>query len=153
MKYGMVFNKFSVMFKHWGWRKVEEIYNPNLAFDEVHLISFNDAYDYSNVPLGSLKVHPIKPIPRIIRYLFTPLFYSLIITRKAIKVIKENRLPLIGTPWICGDPLEHGLPAVLSAWRSGIPSFISLASDYEKAFRMMPRYLRIPFLNAWGLTK
>ncbi len=144
-RYGLLITRLHEYVPHRGWKIVEEMLNPNLKFEKVYVMSINDTYDYSNIPTRTLVISSLRPIPRIYRYLFTPLYYSHLVANFLTRNIKKYNLSLIG--YFHGDPLNEGLPIVLAARKAGIPSFITLNNDYHQCFRITPFYLRIPCLN------
>ncbi|MBA7597479.1 D-inositol-3-phosphate glycosyltransferase [subsurface metagenome] len=145
LKYGLLITRLHEYVPHRGWQTVEEMLNPNLEFKKVYVMSVNDIYDYSNIPARTLVISSFPPIPRIYRYLFTPLYYSHLVANFLTRNIKKYNLSLIG--YFYGDPLNEGFPVVLAARKTGIPSFITLQNDYHRRFRITPFYLRIPYLN------
>ncbi len=69
---------------------IEKIFNPNLVFYEVHIVSMYDPYCYEKDEYNTLRIHPVPP-PKQGFWIFSELFYRLRVYRLINKVVKENK--------------------------------------------------------------
>ncbi len=113
---------------------IEAFFNPANAFEAVHIVSMDELALTARTHYRSVHVHPLT--------IRTPAFVprrvvGLLLMAKATRVILS--LARSETPSLIvqtfGTPLKFGLPVVLAARRVGLPSVLSLHSDYGRAMR------------------
>lgn len=131
-----------------GLRYVEETLNPGLEFEEVHVLSLYDNFNYTNLNLGSLVVHPIKRRSNF-RKFFYPLNELLGSSLQAFKLIKKHQIKLI---WSVGGSLhDNGAVALIAGKLARIPTVVSIMNNYDMKYLYYHNYfLHTVFLNeAW----
>ena len=116
------------------WADLEAFFNPDGAFSEVHVVSMADDYDYEDRSFGSVRVHPVR---NVVNGRGLGVINNLLVMKRARRVIRsllaEKPVELMVQTY--GGPLKYGIPTVQEARRAGIPSSITLHSDYPAAMR------------------
>ena len=125
-----VMGHFSTITRANNWRNVEEVFNPSGAFEAVHVVALGDDFDYEEHQFGTVRVHPIRSVVKVrggkhLNNLLVMMAGALRLRR----IVETHRVDLIAH--IDSTPLKYGLPAVAVAQRSGLPSVITLYSDYR----------------------
>ncbi len=142
-----VMNNFPRHAERIGWgEKVEDHFNPDSAFREVHILSMYDDYDYGKEKFKSLIVHPLKPRSKFLKSLgkLGNLCYLHRAIRLADQIIKENEIDLVIHAY--GIPSNQGLIAVKAAKKNKVPSIITLHNDYDLLYK-----IEKPFFNSTGI--
>ncbi len=116
--------------------EVEEFFNPQLAFKEVHIASIGDIYDYSNIKYKTLKIHPIRPLPGIFKifWIISKLYYIYKTSQVIDKLIKKYDIDL--ALHTTGTPFNHALPIVMAAKKNKKPSIVTLLNDYDMMYKV-----------------
>lgn len=127
----------------WGWESLEKKYNPNFRFSKVHIVCFNDTSGHASVTHGSLCIHRV-PRPSIYFHRF-PIVKTWILARYAKRIIERNNIPL--AVHLYSNILSDGVPTVLAAKWTSIPSMVTLQNDYQQLLKTTSMYLRFYHLN------
>lgn len=128
-----------------GLRYVEETLNPGLEFETVHVISMYDNFNYNNLDLGSLIIHPIRRRPFFRKFLY-PFNEILGTSLQVFKIIKKHKIKLI---WSIGGSLhDNGAVALIAGKLAQIPTVVSIMNNYDMKYLHYPNYfLHNVFLN------
>ena len=140
--------KFFRILETLGLKYVEEMLNPGLEFEKVHVISLYDNFNYENLDLGSLIVHPIRR-RQFFRILLYPFNEILGISLHVFKIIRKHKIKLI---WSVGGSLhDNGAVALIAGKLARIPAVVSVMNNYDMKYLHYPDYfLHNVFLNeAW----
>lgn len=129
--------------ERWDWNGMERILNPKNAFKCVHIVSFNDAHDYSIRRHGTLLLHilPGKG-KKILRF---PLLNSLRVAQAFRRLVRQYNVPLLVDSY--GNVLDNGLPTVLAGKWTGIPTLVTVQNDYHQMFKAVRIYLKSFMIN------
>lgn len=131
----LVFGEFSTLARARHWRDLDSFFNPKGIFREVHVVALADDYPYTNLRFGTLHIHPIRSLTRVralsrINDVYTMLRGLVCLVR----IAKTKRIDLVAQ--VDSTPIKFGLLAVLAGRMTGLPSVVTLCSDYDAALRL-----------------
>lgn len=128
----LVFGHFSAVARVRNWEHIEAFLNPNGMFRQVHVIAIGDDYEYEALHFGTVEVHPVRSFAKWLKLRrINDLICMIMGVRLLTRIVRERHVDVVAQ--IDSTPLKFGLPAVLVALRMGIPSIITLCSDYQAA--------------------
>ncbi len=133
-----------------GWSNVESFFNPQNAFEQVHIVAIDERDKYPRCQFGSVTVHPVYAHPRLSRLKYlNDLYVMWSGMRRLHQIVVSHDAQLVAQ--IYGGPLKFGIPAVIVAKRTRRPSVITLHNDYESLMKWTyPRLLRWLSVPAWS---
>jgi glycosyltransferase involved in cell wall biosynthesis len=127
---GFVFGPFSILADRRNWRDLSSFFNPDGVFAKVHIIACGDDHNYNTLNFGSLRIHPVRSLttrPSLRR--LNDAYVLAAGTRLLAKLIEANEIDLLAQ--IDATPVKYGLPVVYLAKKYGLPSVVTLCSDYD----------------------
>ena len=112
-----------------NWLNLDDFFNPCRMFEQVHIVSMDDDYDYGACRFETLCIHPVRPLTRIRRL---KILNNLVVMARSVvtilSLVRTHQPDLIVQTY--GGPLKYGLPAVYVARRAGLPVVITMHNDY-----------------------
>lgn len=111
---------------------MELYFNPADTFREVHLVSLGDVFDpkLKESRIGNIYVHPIRSLTTKSSLRLINNLYLIVLGIFLIRMLtKRHRIDLIAQ--VFATPLKYGIPAVIVARISCLPSIITLCNDYQ----------------------
>ena len=143
-----VFGHFSNYAEMSEWRDLERFMNPCGMFRKVHVLALGDDREYPSFEFGSLRVHRIRsllpkgPFKRLNDVLVLALG-----TAYLWWMVRKFDIDLIAH--MDSTPVKFGVPAVFVGKRTGLPSLITLHSDYAVLEPTLSRFLRTVSRILW----
>lgn len=128
----MIMPPFSMHAHRRNWDRLEDFYNPEKVFKEVHIISLEDDYNYTTTRFGSLTIYPIKTNTHLLNLSQTLyfLYYNIYKTaKKTYQIAKNEKIDLLIQRY--GGPVYHGFPIVFVGNILKVKSVITIQNDYE----------------------
>lgn len=139
------------------WHMLEEFYNPMGCFECVYLVSLDEESIDLPEQIGSLRIFSVRgDKSRRWALIFGNRIFALLnpVARFVCKIAKENNIDILVQRY--GGPLKHGVPVVWAARSLGLPSIVTMQSDYANQLGLHYGFIRRVFISvvdhmAWKL--
>jgi len=138
----LVFGHFSHVAEMSHWQAVEQFVNPCGMFKRVYVLALGDDRPYPDYEFGSVRLRRIRSLVSHPKFKRINDIVALSLGSLHLwRMVRKLKIDIIAQ--IDSSPVKFGVPAVLVGQLTGVPSLITLQSDYARVEPTLQLHLRM----------